>query len=233
MISLIERNRASSLIIIILLGIISILLLRSCGQPTDVTIVSEQAKKDSLQLFRDALGQEHAKNITIIADRDQFKKMYFAKDSDYRALQLSVDKNTMSAILLRNNSTASIKTGSNISYRDTILKRVHDSIQITIYPTYSRVFKSKWFNDSIVANKDSIFSRPAFFNEYMITQRYERKNIFHKKYCYVDVTSKNPYTTTTALKSFLVASPKRNIGKFIFGSIAVGVISGIFLSKKL
>lgn len=192
-----------------------ILILPFVCHPPDVGGVNDLAWKDSLRIERNKNGEEVAKNILILADRDAFKKMYFAKDSDYQRLQKMVDKNTLSATLIKNTTSFTGTTKTEIKW---------DTVEVEgekIYPTYITSFKNKWISDTIIANKDSTELRLKVYNEYEIIQNWERPKWYKQKQPMIEVTNKNPYTETTTLKSFAVATPpKKRALFFVLGALA-------------
>lgn len=201
-----------------------VILARMCNAP-DVNDVNSLAKADSLKIFKNKYNEEVAQNVLILSQRDAFKKMYFAKDADYKRLQDIVDKNTIGATIIKNNTSFNNSVKTEIKW---------DTVKLDgekVYPTYKRTFKNKWIADTIVADKDSVKLNIVVYNEYEVIQKWERPKWYKAKQPTIEVTNKNPYTQTVALKSFALKPPKPKRWAFFTAGLIVGAGAFIYFNK--
>ena len=120
-----------------------------------------------------------------------------------------------------------LKAGSsvtNTTTETTVIKTIRDTMYFAkptdVYPTYKSTFEDKWIKYSTIANSDSTHLNLKVTNEYSVIVGKDKGKPF------VDVINKNPYSTTTKLRTFQVSipSPKK------FG---IGISIGAGISKDL
>jgi hypothetical protein len=217
-------NFASAVLIIVLF----ILLFRSCEKNID-TKQAYAAVNDSLHITRNKMGEQVA-SIQIIRteNKKQFLELH-SKDSIIIALQGIVrrTKNIQSAIIF-NASTGSSVNGSTVVHsRDTIRT---DSV-VYVYPEYSLARHTKWDSVSVRSNKDSTHLEYKIFNNFEITTSYKRSGLFKGKTPVIDITNKNPYTETVALRAYEVKCDCKRMPFFVAG-LGIGLAPSIFLLTK-
>lgn len=212
-------------------------LIRGCDTPIDKDkyIPKElfDASQDTLHKFRNSFGQEETKTKLLYGTISDLKKLGSSKDSSIQKLLALVNKKTISATVLSTATSSTVTTSTAVSAKDTIRK---DSL-VYIYPEYKfnkgDTLKNKWEEIYATANKDSFHIKYKIFNEFDITQRYEKQGVkgklFKQKIAMVNVINKNPKTETRELKSFAVAPPKQKKG-IVF---VAGVLVGIIVKQKL
>lgn len=211
-------------------------LIRGCDTPLDKDkyIPKElfDASQDSLHKSRNSLGQEETKTKLLYGTISDLKKLESSNDSTIKKLLKLVNKKTISATVLSTSTSSSSSTATNVISKDTVRK---DSL-VYIYPEYklksSDTIKNKWEELYVRATRDSIYTYFKVFNEFDITQRYEKKvkgKLFKQSIPMIDVVNKNPKTETRELKSFAVEPPKKKRGFAFMGGIIVGIIGYKFV----
>lgn len=216
---------------------LSFFLIKGCDTPIDKDkyIPKElfDASQDSLHKFRNSFGQEEIKTKLLYGTISDLKKLGSSKDSSIQKLLALVNKKNISATVLSTTTSSTTTSGTAVSAKDTIRK---DSL-VYIYPEYKfnkgDTLKNKWEQIYATANKDSFHLHYKIFNEFDITQRYEKQKIktklFKQKVAMVNVVNLNPKTETRELKSFAVAPPKQKTG-IVF---VAGVLAGIIIKQTL
>ena len=148
-----------------------------------------------------------ANNTTMLLDIK-------TQDSTVHALQDLVEK--YKADLKKGGSAAIISVvtkskgiGTTIILRGDTLWT--DSL-VYIYPIYTSVIDNEgWIIDSIVATKDTITNHVKIVNDFSLVLGYERQGLFKPRKPYAELTNKNPYTATNALRvaDFRSIPPKK------------------------
>lgn len=235
-----EANKRNNLIKYILL-LLLLLLLGGCllyinnlknslaNSKTTIEAISTNIKK-----HRDKTGAEISEKELILSSYRALKALHVSDSSEIGRLQGIVNKNTMSATILKN-STSGHKSGTTeiVFIRDTIKGTALPCD--TIYPTYKTKISDKWTNMKIAASKDSIQVDYKFFNEYEITQEFKKEGKwpFRHKVPEVRVRNLNPYTQTDQISSYAVQVPKQ--GKKLITvagiSLGIGILTGFILAK--
>lgn len=215
------------------------LFVKGCDTPLDKDkyIPRElfDASQDSLHKSRNSLGQEETKTKLLYGTISDFKKLDSSKDSTIQKLLKLVNKKTISATVLSTSTSSSTASATNVIPADTVRK---DSL-IYIYPEYkfksADTIKNKWEELYVRATKDSIHTYYKVFNEFDITQRFEKQKVkgklFKQNIPMVDVINKNPKTETRELKSFAVQPPKQKKGYAFIGGIIVGIVGYKLINK--
>lgn len=187
------------------------------------------ASQDTLHKTRNALGQEVAVKDLLYGDVSNFKKLIAGKDSTLAKLQKIVDRKTISATVLDNSTSNEIHSHTNtITGHDTIRK--HDTL--FVYPEYSTIFKNRWEDFNVKANRDTFLIDYKVFNEFEIEQKFEKQKvkgyIFKQDVPVIQVTNSNPNTVTNDVQSFNVSPPKNSSLKKILVGVGVGLVGGYF-----
>lgn len=210
----------------LLVAILGILLVRTCNKASEAVANAKmyESANDTLTRRYNERGEEITTTKLIMAtNADEFKHNLHIKDSTIKKLQELVDKHTITATVLNTTTHEHGTTGTTITKTETVLK--HDTV--FVYPTYSSTWSERWSNGTITASKDSISRNISMLNEYDIKQSYERNGTglgkyFKQRVPTVEVTNKNPFTTTTALKSYTLAPDKKTKRR----AFIVGIIMG-------
>lgn len=206
------------------------LFMKGCSHEKDfIPKAMYDASQDSLHKTTNKLGQEQTSTKLISGKYDDLLKLSNSKDTTIQKLIKLVNKKTISASVLSNTTSNTINTGTTATPRDTIRK---DSL-ILVYPEYSTLFKNRWENFNIKANKDTIKLDYTVFNEFELKQEFQKQKIkgkLFKQYVAVsEVTNLNPHTTTTELKTFTKQLPKPKRWKAFVSGAVLGTIGGIVL----
>ncbi len=215
---------------IILAGVILILgwfLLKSCDkQKTTSGLLN--GVLDSLTVSKDKFGKETAKTSLLLGSVRDLKRINAGKDSTLRKLQQLVDRNTISATVLSNATGSNIRTRTDtIIFSDTVWT---DSV-IKLFPEYRTRFTNRWEDFNVVASRDSFDIKYTVFNEFEISNRWERPKWFKAKQAIVSVKNLNPNTTTKELKSFNIKAPKKRKGLIFVAGILSGIAAVKFINE--
>lgn len=180
-----------------------------------------QSADETLQLAHNELGQQEATVAALYGAIDDLEKLNASKDSAIIKLQKIVNKKTITATVLQNETANTITNTTTVEYRtDTVYK---DSIAY-VFPVYKTTYQNQWENFDAVASRDSFKINYKVFNEFEIKHQWTRKNIFSKKYAQISVLNLNPNTETRELKTFIVAQPKQNKLAIFLTGIAAGIL---------
>lgn len=211
-------------------------LIRGCDTPIDKDkyIPKElfDASQDTLHKFRNSFGQEETKTKLLYGTISDLKKLSYSKDSSIQKLLALVNKKTISATVVSNTTSGTISSGTIVTGRDTVIK---DSL-IYIYPEYTlKPQITKWDSISGKATKDTFQIFYKVFNEFEITQRYEKQKVkgklFRQKVPMINITNLNPKTETRELKSFAVQPAKQKKGYVFIGGVLIGILAKQILLK--
>ena len=219
------------------IGAISIIVLlvllyyRSCNKNQRLQNENDlyDALTDTLVKTRNKLNQETSSRKALYSDLQSFKKLNGIKDSAILALQKAVDKNTLTATIIRN-TTVAVASGSTdtVMARDTIIK---DSL-IYVFPEYRKIFRDRWFLAAITANKNTTMLNFKTYNEFIIKHQWKRQDgIFKPKSLIIEVTNLNPNTETTSLQSFVFKPKKQHRMAVFAGGVAIGAAVVLFLTQ--
>lgn len=194
--------------------VVFFLLLRSCERKQSAEVINSY--EDSLSTVRNHLGQEVATNHLIVDAYTTVKAISRQKDSVLNQLQAIIDRKTYSATIL---STATHHTQSG---KTKIEKPVQGGVfTLDTRPVYLMNKVSEWGSVSVRATADSIYFFYNAYNKFEIKQTWKRKWFLSRKQNYVEVTSLNPNTITTGLRSFKLESTTRNFSLGLF--VGVGI----------
>lgn len=213
---------------------------KGCNAPIDTSkYISKElydASQDTLHKFRNKFGQEETKTKLLTGTVSDLKSLSASKDSSIQKLIRLVNKKTISATVLSSSTSGIVTASTTVSSADTVRK---DSL-IYVYPKYTlEPVVTKWDSMSATATKDSFKVQYKVFNEFEITQNYEKQKVkgkwFKQDVAMVNVKNLNPKTETRELKSFALAPPKKKQGKaFVAGALVVILakqIKQIFFTK--
>lgn len=211
---------------LVALAILFVLQWRTCNRmhEAELTNTAYEASNDSLHKEVNQKGQEITSTQLILADYNTLKNKLHVSDSTVKKLQQLITKKTISATVLNTNTTDNGTTSTTTIKTEIELR--HDTV--FVYPTYQSKWSERWSTGTITASKDSVSRSITLYNEYQINQSYERtgKGIgkyFKQRTPMVEVTNINPYTTTTALKSYALAPDKRSKKRAFVAGILLGV----------
>jgi hypothetical protein len=203
-------------VIIILLAIAALLLLRwGCGQVESRRTALEMydAAHDSLRYSNDNLTA----TIRIIeAGREKdFLKMH-TTDSLIMRLQKEVKafngKLTAATIVQgRTVSTGTTATTVTIDPADTARTQGDPCPPRFIWPTYKTDWDTKYSRGFIRATRDSIFRTDTTLLDLTFTSGYKKRGLFKRGELEVSVTTDNPSTLITGMRSYAV---KEKRGRF-------------------
>lgn len=211
---------------LLIIVILCALLWRSCNdaQRANATANAYFAANDTLNKKLNDKGQEVTQTRLMLTDYNSIKNELHVSDSTVRKLQAIIDNHTLTATVF--NTSSHNKGGSNTIVGNGSIITKHDTL--FIYPSYSTIWEGKWSKGSIIATKDSIHRDITMFNEYQIKQSYQPNGDGIKKYIrqripVVSITNINPFTTTTALKSYVLSPDKRSRRR----AFVLGILGGI------
>lgn len=173
-----------------------------------------ESSQDDLKSHRDALDREVSK-ISILESAHSRDLLKLAtKDSTIVELQSLVRKHR-SQLAKAGSSATVIKT---ITEVDTLV--VKDTVN-----TDGFFFKDEWLTLSI---KDQGVTHTKLHlelkNDFYVLMGYEKKSMF-KSVPYVEITNLNPYTKTTALRTYRVSVPRQK-------RFGVGIYVGAGINHK-
>ncbi len=206
--------------------ILFFLLFRTCESKENFEKIVE-ASKDSLTTWRDKNGLEHAKISVLEGSVSDLKKLNSQKDSSLRKLQAIVDKKTTMAIVLNTTTHNKGKGKTTVIVDSSEHHIVFDTVHQGDCPpcpklTYTTTVNEPWLKGNIIATRDSFHYDLKTFNEYNIVEKREREKFWKEKTLKIEITNKNPNTSTTGIKAWVDQKPKVRRG-IIFG---LGVIAG-------
>ena len=219
---------------------LAIFLFRSCKE-NEENIELFNASQDTLRQSRNELNQQVTKITIMQGQVKDLKRLNSSKDSTLKKLQALVDRKTNSATVIGTVTHNSGSSGTVITFETPI--HTHDIsfsgkvcpcdslIHDTIYPIYSTQWNERWSKGKIIANKDSIIRDVITFNEFSITEKWEREKWYKEKKLVLTIVNSNPQTETVELKTFRVTQKKgKKITWFSVGAIA-GAVTINFLKR--
>lgn len=196
----------------ILLGIIIALLLLTHWNQRRSKIRDEnmiEVMKDSVKHWKDEYGNEHAKSKVIESNNlDLFTKLESTNET-IKELQKVIKSNK------KIQSATVVKTVTKI---DTVLVRVKDTFRI----------KDKDIDYIATLKNDSLTTQLSLTSYLKLVHRYERKNIFSKKYLIIDAYEDNKYIKVDDVRSLRLPVERKRfgIGPFLGYDIINGNFSG-------
>lgn len=226
--------------LLLLLGVTIYLWRSSANEATEKENL-EVAKDDTLHKIRNSLGQEVSYTSLLQASNTKVLLKLQSKDSTITTLQAEVKANkkklsTSGSITDLYTITKGKFTGKTDSVKTKDSTKVGNIVYL--YPEYkSHIIKDKWITADIIANRDSTTFSPMITNQFSILISGDTKNPI------VQVTDLNPYTSTTALRSFQLINTLRQKswgigiqvgygGQLYKGVINISPYIGIGISKN-
>lgn len=176
-----------------------------------------EAMADSLHTQRNQQGQHIATIKALEADNSRQLLKLETQDREIVKLQELIKKapaRTVSATVATTETNAQGQTPTKVSY--TTLEPKRPLLKPENWPVYSTTITGPWINGSIRATHDSITYALQFVNDFEITHRRSPWNPFKRPAITVTVLSKNPYTSTTSLRSAIVRSGQKRYGLSIY-----------------
>lgn len=226
-------------------GILALLLLLVAGLMLHIIDIKGQlaaslstntALSTDMVKYRDKSGAEITEKALILSNYKALKAIHASDSSEIGRLQKLVKKSTISATIIRNQTTGTAAGTTSVTFVNNTdsLRNVTGPCD-TIYPIYNYADSTKWADISVRATKDSTQVKYRFRNEYEITQENKKEGIwpFRRKTPVVMVRNLNPYTETTQISSYAVATPKNGAKTATLTGVAalIGIIAGIFIAK--
>lgn len=218
---------------------LAIFLFRGCKENQENNDLFN-ASQDTLRQYRNK-NNEQVTKITIMQGQvKDLRRLNSSKDSSLKKLQALVDRKTNSATIIGTVTHNTGSSGTVITFNspgsntpnDISLSGKTDKIcpcdsliHDTIYPIYSTNWNERWSKGKIIANRDSIIRDVITFNEFSITEKWERQKWYKEKQPVMTITNSNPQTETVELKTFRV-TPKKGKKLTWFGIGAVVSIVG-------
>lgn len=221
-----------SVLTLILFGtclILSLLYYKGCKQSDHFKNQSEliNGLQDSLTYTTNSLGQEKATTTLLLGSIDELQSIHIKDSSRILDLQKIVNDKTISATVVKTITKEKI-VNKTIVIHDTII-----TCDTICYPTYAFNKKDNWIDLKAIANKDSFAIDYTITNDFSIEQRWEKVGQWpnRKQRAVIDITNKNPHTSTDELKSFVVTPPKSEKQKWFLGGLVLGGALTFFLAK--
>lgn len=193
-------------VIIVLIIIFTIILFRRCER--DINTFSKiESLNDSIKYYKDSYNVLHSK-ITII-EADNFTKLN-VKDKEIQELQNLVKryKNVQAATIIKTETKVVEKI---------VNKLVLDTIN-SEEAYYSKFNLEDFVWGEIIAKKDSTDLILNIRNDFNIVSYYEKGKLV------LDVSDKNPYSTTKSQKSYINLPKQKKWG--------IGVNAGYGITKS-
>lgn len=198
--------RKADFIWITIIAVLILISWKSCNNANSFQSAYE-ASQDTLHQSRNKLGQEETKTAMFYGKYSDLKNIHANDSSTIGKLKQLIDRNTISATVF------SATTGNNISSStDTVISRdtVWKNNIAYVFPEYRDTINTKWEYMTIAANKDSMNIQYKVFNEFHITQSWDRSGFLKRKIPMAAVTNLNPHTHTTELQSFTLKENRGN-----------------------
>lgn len=226
-------------ILLFILGatvIVLLLLLDKCGDRANGFEAMSVANADTLEITRNNLGQERSVVGLLSGSYDQLARQAAGKDTTLAKLQEIVNKRTISATILSNTTASSFTAPTIVTYDETELStnelETNNSVDSThicpvLFPKYNTSYTNRWERFNITATRDSFNVNYKVFNEFELTQNWQRYGFLKtKKRAITSVLNLNPNTETKELKTFTVEC-KCNKGKWFLGGLITGSLATI------
>ncbi|HEY0029135.1 MAG TPA: hypothetical protein VGC65_00140 [Bacteroidia bacterium] len=194
-------------IFIVIIAVLLFLTWKGCKKG-DSFEAMYNASADTLHQVRNKLGQEETSTALLYGSVSVLKKVRAADSSAIGKLQKLVDRLTISATYLSNVTENSISSGT-----DAVI--IHDTVKGAdgisyVYPEYRDTIRNKWENFVIAATKDSFHLDYKVFNEFNLTQSWERQGFLKRKKPITTITNLNPHTETKEIATFTIKEDKSN-----------------------
>lgn len=235
-------KRVFGLLLVMATIVAIILLARSCNdnkqEEVDEVALMIQALEDSLHSVREANGELHSTIKTITTEKTELFLSVKTKDSIIIELQQEVKKYKNK---LREHGTVSVlHTTTNLHISDSaVITTGKDTVEIDnliyLYPEYKYSINQygDWITGDVTVSADRFLMNFKSRHEYSVVIGEEKKGWFSKAIPFSEVTSKNPYDTTTAFRTYEVRVPKKHIGIKVFTGFSIGIGVGAILWEAL
>lgn len=223
-------------VVIVALVVITVILLSVNGctrQKLMEGVINEAALSDSLHSHRNKEGEYVSRIKAFQADKVSDILAINTKDSVI--LQLKSDLARNKKYLTQGGSVAVIGTQTNAHIADTITSRGKDTLvvgdTVYVYPEYSFGIHQfgEWITGTGKVNKDSVNIDIQLKHEYSIVIGTESNGLFKKRTPFAELTNKNPYDSTTALRVANITAPKDHVKLKVGIGIALGLIGGYII----
>ena len=177
-------------------------------------------ENDSLKFYKDKFGQLQAKINVIETQKIETLLKYETTNSNLKKLQLLVKRNQK---LLQKKGSASVIQSETVVDTTTTTTVSYDNS----YPVYSSHIKNKWYQDSIVATKDSIYRHYKTFSELNLIIGNKRKGLFGRSKLFAVANDKNPYTNIKDMKIYNVIdnTKKRKLHLGLYTGYGLSIIN--------
>lgn len=237
-------------------GLLALLLLLMGGMAIIINKLQSQlsVEKNNIEAlstdmvkYRDKWGSEVSEKQLILGTYKSLQAIHAADSSTIGQLQKLVNKNTLSATIIKN-TTSGVLTGStNVTFgnKPDSLRKLTNPCD-TVFPTYNAVIKDSsyleskkrfvvWSSFKIASNRDSTHIDYKINNEFDITQEYKKEGRwpFKRKVPIVKIKNLNPHTETNEIASYVTQVPKTGKKTAVIAgvSLVLGIIGGVLLAK--
>lgn len=222
----IKNFKIAKEILIIVTGLLVLKVLYNKHIEKNVYTSFNKELKDSLKQYKNKYNEEVSK-ISILegSSNKQFVELA-SKDSQIIKLQQLVKENNKR--IKHGGSVTNITNQTDISSLTPTIITEPDTVEVEhytyIYPRYeTTVNKDGWIVGKMIATKDSVELDVSINNEYNIIMGREG-GFLRKKKPFIEITNKNPYTTTKTLRTYDVSAPKpKKIGIGLYGGYGVTI----------
>lgn len=213
------RNVFNALLVVVIILLLATHFHQRKAHKEDLKMI--ETIQDSVNHWKDEYGKEHAKTKVVESQNlDLFTKLESSNET-VKELQKLVKESKKK----KNLEVATvIKTVTKI---DTLIVRDKDSSDFRIKDKYLD-FVAKVKGDSL----DTKVELPSYLK---LTHRYERKNIFSKKYLVVDAVEENPHIKVEDVRSIRVPIKQKrwHVGPYIGVSHKFEVALGVGLTYSI
>lgn len=213
-------------IYIVVIVALFLILLKQCGSEKN-SMELFNATQDTLVQYRDKYNRQVTNTTALVGTVKDLKKLNSSKDSTLRRLQQLVDRNTINATVISSVTSGSITTASTIIKHDTVRT---DSL-IEIFQVYKTSYHNRWEKFDVTAGRDSFDIQYKVFNDFDITERYERDGLFKPKKTIVSIRNNNPRTETLDIKNFTIRPKKQYKGVWLSVGVVAGAVGTFILVK--
>lgn len=216
-------NKYLNIVFLLVIVFLALLLLRTCNKKDHLKNFEDMynASQDTLHTTRDVLGRETASKAILYGDVDNLKKIN-------KELAAQVNKNTISATIIRSSTGGVFTSTTTITRYDTVFKQ--DTL-IVLYPEYHTRYENQWENFDITATKDTFLVNYKVFNKFSIKQEWKRDGLFKPKKPIISVFNENPHTSSIDIQSFVLKENKPKKWAIFGTGVLAGLVSYKLLSK--
>ncbi len=208
-----------SLVYTVTIGVIILLVLLLIGQCNKTKQADGMIKALSAQQKQwvDKYGQEHTSRVIIEAERSQLKTLVKSKDSTIASLAKKVKESRKITGAIATNVVTSGMV--ELPAETIIIKSPCDTL-----PTYNYKMMNRWVSMDVMAS-----STKAIVN-YKITNEFEHVIKKEKGSLVVEVTNKNPNTSTQEIYAITIPDKKRRGLKGI--ALLAVFASGVYIGSR-